>query len=61
MVKGQLQAILKLARNRFGEPDAKTLAASTRLWIASTVERILDRMAHVKPTVKSWKALLAIE
>jgi hypothetical protein len=61
MVKGQLQAILKFARKRFGEPDAKTLAALNAITDRERVERILDRMSDVKVTVKSWKALLAID
>ena len=39
MVKGEMLAILKLARKRFGEPDAKTLAA---------LNAILDRESGIR-------------
>ena len=56
-VKGEIAVLLKLARKRFGKPDAKTLAALNAILDRERVERMTD----VKVTVKSWKALLAIE
>ena len=38
-----------------------TLAALNAIQDRERVERMLERMTDVKATVKSWKALLAIE
>jgi hypothetical protein len=61
LAKGVMLAILKLARKRFGDPDAKALAALNAIQDRAHVERMLERMTDVKVTDKSWKALLAIE
>jgi hypothetical protein len=61
LMKGEMLAILKFARKRFGEPDAKTLAALKAIQDRERVERMLERMTEVKVNVKSWKALLAVE
>jgi len=60
IVKGEMSAILKFARKRFGEPDAEILAALNGIQDRERVERMLERMTDVKATVRSWKALLAI-
>ena len=60
-IKAAMMAILNLGRHRFGEPDARTLAALNALQDRDRVERMLQRMTEAKVTVKSWKALLAIE
>jgi hypothetical protein len=61
MVKGEMRAILKFARKRFGKPDAKTLAALKAIQDLERVERMLERLTDLKTTVNSWRALLAIE
>lgn len=56
-LKGELRVLLKVGRERLGEPSAKIEA---ELKAIHDPDR-LERMAVALLTVKSWKALLAVE
>jgi hypothetical protein len=61
VLKGEIRSshrlLLKIGRQRFGDPDPKTEAALTAI---EDLDR-LERLADVILSVKSWKALLAVK
>ena len=51
------EVLLKLGRQRFGDPDPKTEAAVIAIEELDRLERMIDVILNVK----SWKALLAVK
>ena len=49
--------LLKLGRQRFGDPDPKTETALTAIEDIDRLERMMDVILNVK----SWKALLSVK
>jgi hypothetical protein len=57
IVKARIEVLLKLGRQRFGNPDPRTESALTAIDDVGRLERMID----VILTVKSWKALLGVK
>lgn len=57
ILKARIAALLKLGRQRFGDPNRMTEAALTAIEDSDRLERMLDVILNVK----SWKALLLVK
>lgn len=55
--EGVISALLRVGRQRFGDPDAKTEASISAIEDFERLDRMLDQIL----AVKSWKALLSIK